>query len=492
MRQRLLLGAGVLLVLLRCGGDGSSEGNGGSSGNAGDGSSGSSGSSGRATGGSGGAMNGAGEGGDAQSGSSGSTSGRAGRGGGGNAGTGTSGTGGDGVGDDTVSGHVTAGSGEPVVGAVVAIGSTLATTDADGYFEIPNVAPKYDAVLVQEDQGYALVVRSATTRTLNLVGQGFTTPHSVTVLGAITGGAGAPLPSGHVAAISFLSSDMKNDTSGGGVNEDGTYGLVATWFGESTVEGDLFALGLERDADAHPVSYDGFGAKHIKLRTGVEFIGPDASTTIALQAIDARTVSGTLSAPDGYDAQLSFRVGRFETDYIENPPGDFETLLPVGAGELPTYVHVELMRELGNTLEDVVTFFQIDESATELELSSSTAAIQVLPLDAVEGVDGDTTFTWTNPPHSVATVQFEFDAWSVDVVTTDTSTKLPDLADYGVTFGAGETGRWEVWSALGVDGVDDVDAWTQAQEFSFSYPYLVAHDRSGYASSGFRTFTLAE
>jgi hypothetical protein len=121
------------------------------------------------------------------------------------------------------------------------------------------------------------------------------------------------------------------------------------------------------------VSYDGYGTKRITLRGGNEHGAPDGSdptTTIALGAIGERTLTGTLSAPDDFVNDLRFYVGPLPTDFLEIPPGDYSTLLPVGAGDLPTYVEVESLRELVNGTEDVVTIFQIDDSTTELDLSS--------------------------------------------------------------------------------------------------------------------------
>jgi hypothetical protein len=367
----------------------------------------------------------------------------------------------------------------------VVIGSAVTTTDENGRFAIPRVAAEYDAVLVQESERYALLVRGATTRTLNLVGSGIGNPNEAVVNGAIAGGAGVPLPAGHVAYVSFLSTGS-DEPKTRAVGNDGRYGQMPSWYGEQAVTGELVALALETDALNHPLSFDGFGSKPITLSSGRVFGGSDGSdpaTLIELEAIDHRSLSGTLSAPDGYRTTLNVYVGPFPTDYLEIPPGDFATVLPVAAGELPQYVVLGATRDSG---EHVKVYVRVDQSAAVLDVSAPAAPELLAPDDEAVDVDHRTTFAWTEVPDSVARVTFVLSDWVVEVVTVETSTNLPDLTAYGVPPLAGTDGRWRIQSTLAVDGVD---AWTRAQVITYST--IAAHDRTGNAWSTDRVFTTA-
>jgi hypothetical protein len=387
--------------------------------------------------------------------------------------------------DGAVSGFVTTEGHRPLANVRVAIGEAVATTDAKGYFSIRNVAPEYDAVLVQDIERYALVVRGASTRTLNLVGLGSDVPHTAGVRGSVAGGAGVPLPAGHVVLASFLSS-RTDKPQVRAAKTDGSFLQDSLWYGELEVTGELCALGFEVDAGNHPVGFDGFGTKGVTLSRGKSHGasgGSDPATLVALDSIGERRLRGTLSVPDGYAPELKFFVGPFQTDYLEIAPGEYSTLLPDRAGSLPQYVEVRATRASG---EHVLTYVAIDKAATKLDLSAPRAPEQLGPENGKLGVTSDAPFTFTTPPDSVARVTFVFGDWQIDVVTTDGATTFPELTKYGVPSGSRVEGAWRIQSAL---GVRDVDAWTGAQVLT--YGYRTVHDRSGYAWSADRAFTMA-
>ncbi|HEX6766130.1 MAG TPA: hypothetical protein VF103_11645, partial [Polyangiaceae bacterium] len=142
--------------------------------------------------------------GDDQGGSSGTAQGGSGGGSGsgtgasaGKGGTAAGGVAGTGGSDDrTVRGVVRrTDSNDPNENVIVAIGAATTYTDAEGRFEIPDVAPVYDLVLIVPEESSALVIRGTSERTLSLRAPktGSDVLRIASVNGLVTGGRGAPI-----------------------------------------------------------------------------------------------------------------------------------------------------------------------------------------------------------------------------------------------------------------------------------------------------------
>jgi hypothetical protein len=503
MRLRALLGGAVLLLMVRCaddeppsGDDASGAGDGGESTSGGASGAGQGGSGGSDQGGSGGSVRGgtsnAGEAGEASGGSSagaGAGQGGADAGRGGGAGENMGGEAGGGDGSGTISGQVTLFSGSPVEGAVVAIGSATTNTDANGRFEVPNVPAEYDLVLIVEAESFARVVHGLTTRTPRLTSIAEPPRRSAVVMGVVTGGAGVPVPADRDARAAYYGPNFATSGSVPLRDADASYALQGTWYGPTSVSGSLYALEARVDGMGRPLSYDGFGATPFALSDTGTFGMRDGSTpatTIELEPVSSRAVTGTLSVPSGYDPVLWFNLGPFLTDYVDIAPGSYSSVVPLGITDLPTNVQVHAERTLTAGTEVSETTFMIRDSTTALNLSTPAAAAPIVPIaDAVE-VDYDTVFMWNSPIDSVSTLTLDLGTWFVQVTTTESRTSIPDLTTYGIGHPPGGAGNWYVSSDLGPTTTDEwIEVTPDPRDF------LAEHGRVGWAFSLERSFTLA-
>jgi hypothetical protein len=498
MRIRAYLGAGLVLVLLRCATDDQGGGGGdGTSGNAGEGGENSSGTAGTQGGSSGSGTSG--QAGETQGGTSGKggSSGGAGEGGsGGSAGEGAAGAGGSGGEDDggqTVSGRVTMPFGTPISGAVISIGTTTVGTDADGYFEIEDVAPTYDLVLINETTHFARVLRGLTARNVTLLGGGMDVERSALIRGVVTGGVGLPIPTDHWTSVTYEGPNRAYASFPAFVRrDDASYSFSAYWYDEPSTAGSLFGIQAQLDSSDHILNYVGFGTKPFTLSDGGTFgevNGSTPATTVSFRPVAEHTVTGMVTAPAGYSTLLWFSVGPFFVDdFSLTSNGPYSVVLPTDVPEAPSYVQVHSERDNGTAgVEVSETTHLLDNSDTSVDLSTPAAPTSLLPVNAAVGVNYDTNFTWNQPPNSVSSFAVVAGDWFVVTTSTSSSARIPDLETYGIGLPAGGDGAWQVNVVF---GADTVDGWVEFDMNNLAYVY--EHGHGGWATGLARTFTYEE
>jgi hypothetical protein len=407
---------------------------------------------------------------------------------------GTAGSGGGNV-PGTVTGVVKTELGSWNENAIIAIGAATTYTDADGRFEIPDVPPEYDLVLIVPTESYALVIRGISVRTLHLTAPGYENGHVANLAGVATGGVGTPIPDDCYARVAFQDPDNRSAALFGPYGllaaSDASYAMDLHWVGASSVSGRLYALQNRVDAEYRPISFDGFGWTPLEVSRGGMYgkrDGSDPATTIALEPVASRTVSGTVTVPPGFAPRLDFSIGPFDLhptfriDEEDETRGTYSVLLPTGIEALPLSAHIGGVSMDLDGGSSHTTYF-LDDSQMTVDLASPAPPVSMLPAAAATGVDYDTRFGWEPPADSVATVWLNFERWRVQVVTNASSTTIPDLTEYGVSHAAGSQGSWSVWSAIGPTTVDE---WLTSLAPGAARPRKI----SGAMSSS-RTFTLA-
>ena len=190
-----------------------------------------------------------------------------------------------------LAGRVISAGGAPISGAVVRVGLASATTDASGAFSISGVVSPYELTVTSPDDLitslYPELWRMDPTLTLFDVAASY--PRGANVSGALSGGAGFPLPAGHQAGVAFRSPEA---AAVSGIQDAASGYLVSVgWAAGASVTGELHALQWLVDADGRPVSYDGAAeGTAVTLTDQVALTGRD----LALGGVATNSVSGTI------------------------------------------------------------------------------------------------------------------------------------------------------------------------------------------------------
>jgi hypothetical protein len=451
-RTTLAAGRGLLLVLstvgplvvLSCSGAGKSarEGDGGGGAVSERG-----GASGTSQGGSGAASGGA-------AGDRGGTAGeRGGSAGDGGSGGDPGGTGGRDTGAGTVTGVVTTELGHsPNENAFVVIGSATAWTDAEGRFEIADVPAEYDLVLIVPTESYVLVARSLTERTVRLRAPGYEISQVTNLAGVVRGGVGARIPDDCFAAVAFVDAQERAFTLFGPEvlldASDASYAMDVIWMGSESVSGLLHGLQYRFDELHRPIAYDAFGTKPLELiRSGTLGLrdGSNPATTVELEPVASRPVSGAITVPSGFIPWIDFAIGPFRLNgTLDETSRTYSIVLPTGLETLPITAVLRATRGDDISLESSSTMYVIEDSVNTLDLSVSKPPVSILPENGVTGVGYDTRFSWEPQEGSVSVVSFAMPNWRVEVITSATSANIPDLTAYGVSHAPGSEGLWAV------------------------------------------------
>jgi hypothetical protein len=81
--------------------------------------------------------------------------------------------------------------------------------------------------------------------------------------------------------------------------------------------------------------------------------------------------------------------------------------------------------------------------------------VSISPVEAAAGVDFDTPFIWDAPANTVSWLYLGMERWTIVVVTTESSTTIPDLTELGVVPEPGGATLWWVQSDFGSTTVDE-------------------------------------
>jgi hypothetical protein len=339
----------------------------------------------------------------------------------------------------TVAGQVLDLGGMPVANAPVAIGTQKTTTDASGHFTIAGVTTPYDLVTVTVWNGGQLGIElRGLTRTDPTIA--FATAavapfvNQARVSGNLSGG--DPLSkSGDYTYVAF-GSPMTSPAVSVGNNP---FDVFLEWSGATSVTANLHALQFAANAFLQPpTSYKGYGTKTgVTVTHGATQSGQD----LALASVSTANISGNITLPSA-----AYSLG---SRYLTLAFGDGASIPLLGAVDSALAFNYLMPSGIGATgnlivyasvigAQTVVSASGLAPDTSGVSLEVHAAALQVLPADSSTGVTTDTDFTWTAFDGGLHFVYFYPDSQDFDalpaylVVTSGTTTKIPDLAAFGI------------------------------------------------------------
>jgi hypothetical protein len=349
----------------------------------------------------------------------------------------------------------------PVEGTLIRIGSTSVSTDADGLFEIENVQPRYDLVLVEREEKYAHVYRGLTTRRPVLLGAVATEWRFANIQGVVSGGTSFPAPTDRQILVDYFGPNgakpyVEEEPYAGNVTT-GAYWMRTIWSSVDRIEGSLAAIEFQVGSSGRVIAYDGFGVKLLATTNDGSYGALDGSTpetTIALEPIGTKTLTGNVSVPSGYRGALGLEVGSMYIGGFTVATGPYSLVVPSGIAELPVVVYASLQQD-----DNCYRRYVISESTSTLDFDACEPPKLVLPADGAVGPIFETNFTWTKAADAVGTLALSIDGWFVLVTTSRTSERIPSLSADGVSIGYASSGSWWVRSDYGLSTVDE---WVQS------------------------------
>jgi hypothetical protein len=359
----------------------------------------------------------------------------------------------------TVTGTVLHTGGAPISNLTVAIGSATATTDASGQFSIPNVTTPYDVLLVHvPSNGPLSGVYKGLTRpdpTLFSFGSDASKDRSGGVSGSVTGG--DPLSTVNDGTQVAFASPEAFGFAGIAANP---YTVDVKWVGPTATTGNLHALQWSPIGVGTPTEYRGYG-----VTSGVTVAnGGNAQANVVMSAVATANIAGSISVPAGFTLQYktlsidfsdgaSFAIGEDNTAATS-----FSYLVPTGIGSTAS---VAAQASLSTQGQSMVSLAGIPPGTTNAVVTIPTPAVPVAPADGATGVTGATDFSWTGLPNAVQVVFFKAPGKaSYYVVTTGTTTKLPDLSARGEPLPAATS---YLWMVEGLGPLSSMDAFAEGK-----------------------------
>jgi hypothetical protein len=342
---------------------------------------------------------------------------------------------------------------EGVADVTVVIDGVVTSTDANGYFTVPDVDASYQAIMINAGEKVAQVMDDLSTRSLVVQLVGASDTREAAVAGKLSGGAGFPSPAGHQSEVDFVCDDCNG--AGFDIAPDGAaYKMNVAWGGAATAPGMLYGLQWKADQSG-PLDFTGFASKQLTLTDGGTFgdaNGSVAATNLDLVNVTERSLTGTISAPASLTTVSSdLLIGPYQLSF-EATTTSYTTVVPTGL-TVPCSLNVTL------SASDASSSRRARVPANgNLNLIFPTVPVSTLPQANATGVDSNTSFTWTSATGGVDYVTFQIEAWTIYRYSREGSTTLPDLSDYGVTLTPGATGTWYVTFEGPADSVDDAIA----------------------------------
>jgi hypothetical protein len=393
----------------------------------------------------------------------------------------------------TVTGRVFDLNSQPVASVpVIVSGKTSTNSDASGNFTVTGVTVPYDVTVVVPTGTKGGLVYKGLTRsdpTLFYPGTSPAPLRSATVNGTVSGGAFTPTqPADHKTIVFFGSADAALSTT---TTASGTFSLGGTWFGPTSTSGALYALQYQVDGSGIPVAdaYKGYGVKSGLVINDASVTNNQLDT---LKTLPTRQLTGTLTPATGYTLSSRRLFARFSSTAVAqlltettNSPSLSYYTPEITGGSL-------IVSATGNKAGVAVVTYKVGVAANASGVTVNIPAGPELslPVAGATGVDTTVTFSWTPFSGGVHLIFFTSTGNpSFYVLTTGTSTTIPNLKSYGVTLPAATTYNWMV---LAVAPVGSSDAAASSVNFlSFiTGPQSITSDVS-FALAGARTFVTA-
>jgi len=278
-------------------------------------------------------------------------------------------------------------------------------------------------------------------------------PYSATLSGTVSGGTGFPQPANHKTAVAFASDEAGGTNMANGVS--GAYSLGLGWAGAVTITGAIHALQWE-EASALPVTYKGYGTKAgVALADGGAFTGQN----ITMSSIPTATLSGSITVPSGYMLGIKTvsavfgSAGSIDVVADGSSTASFSYATPSIPG-VNLGLRVIATSSSGNSN---VWRVGLDPNTSGLTIMIPAAPTQTLPVNAATNVDTATIFSWTGFSQGIHLVYLNGPPGEPDyyVVTSATSTRIPNLNTIGLGLPASKSYQWQIRGLAPFASVDD-------------------------------------
>jgi hypothetical protein len=326
----------------------------------------------------------------------------------------------------------------PLAGRAVVVRQRRAVTDANGQFTIASVEAQYDLTVVDPDGSTVSIYRGLTRRDPVLVHRpsaNADAPKRMSrVSGALSGAGAYPLTDKDGVEVVFFSPEADRlVVLGSGLGP--SYGpLILGWDGPTSTTGQLVALRLSYTTNG--VQYAGYAAQPLTLADGVP-----AMIDLTFSPPTEGRIAGTVQSPAGYpvDYKQAFYRTSIPHGIVDLPTdestastfdypipelGNLDASLCVAAGSA---LHVMSTERCGLMI-----------GATDVHLTMQAPPLLSAPKPAAV-LESGADFAWgrfENGVHALALTakQPSKSAPSVDVYTSATSEKWPDLTPAGIAF----------------------------------------------------------
>lgn len=253
----------------------------------------------------------------------------------------------------------------------------------------------------------------------------------------------------------------------GSVDAAGTYVVAPRWRGPSTTTGTIHALRTHFDPTTGLPTEYGYGTiADVTLSDGEGLSGMD----VQLAPIEAGSISGSVSVPDGYavtsrtlsaDFGTSPTVARAWHLFTEDSgAGAFDYVTPILSGAT---FSLSARAEAGQAYGTVV-HTGLGTDARDLTFSAPAAPVLLAPEDEHALVGVGTQFGWTGMDDAVYLLAIRYAGGddrvptppSYYVFTTETTAPLADLSGFGMPYQRGTPYTWTVHGWAPVGSVDDI------------------------------------
>lgn len=360
--------------------------------------------------------------------------------------------------------------GQAAAGRALLVAGQRTTTGPDGRFAVEGVETPYDVVVT---------LTTATGLEAAIVFVGFTAPAPVVVLPPLErlpeqsvqltidpiGADVPPAPPAGSINRSFVGcsgdADWYNNCGGYGLLEAVPSARTVTWSGQPSSTLGIFAVqGQASDMSVGRfTNYTRFGyTPSVRL-----VAGEPVSVPLLLDAVETRTMTGTVSLPAGYSLSrrgIGFsageqRLGEFSFEGSAGGPlaPGFNFAAPV-VSELGLYFYAKA--ESGDAyVESLLTSVAPDATGLTVDLPAPPQLSR--PAHNTVGVSASTTFEWSPVPDAVYALALLPDApgaLAYLIFTTDTQATLPDLAALEVPLPRGVKYTWSVSTTAPLASMD--------------------------------------
>jgi len=334
----------------------------------------------------------------------------------------------------------------PLSGRTVAIGTESTTTDAHGEFTFESVPSTYDAVVADGDGTAVTVYQGLQRRDPMLTHRPSpvteATTHSADLTGTVSNGGSYPLGRDDLVSVYFFATEVDEHVSIGGLlapaRAGPAYGpMHLSWNGPGCIHGRVFALGSFPQGDG--------GARSLWTATQELDVatGGSARVNLALGPAQTQRLTGAVQTPVGTSVafiQVAYRLpaagGVVALLDEETSASSFDYVVPdlTSLGGAPCVT-------AGTAWPYLVTMkCGVTAEASDLVVVVRAPPVLSMPT-AGASMTKDGAFSWSPFDGGVHELSLESEypsrtAPNVDVYTSATSSRWPDLAPIGVAFPA--------------------------------------------------------